>query len=317
MTDSSGNDFWSRFGFKTPPLNVDVTQEFMRVRDAFIRAGQAIEKDVPEMAEVRDIEVTGGHHSLNARIYTPLAAGFAPGPGLVYFHGGGFVLGDVESFDTVCRRLADSSRCRILFVEYRLAPQHKFPAPIDDALSAFEWAVDNAGEWGVDPARLAVGGDSAGGNLAINVARAGLSGDVSRPAFQLLIYPLTQFATLEGKPTRLKEAPIISPAIFRFFRDAYLPDGQDPMDERISPLFARSFAGLPPAHIVTAGWDPLRDEGRVYAEKLNAAGVEATVREYANQPHGFFQTTPVSIPAQEAIADAGKVLARALTAIEA
>lgn len=309
------NAFWERLGLNTSSLSRDWTAQVARMRSAFIRAAQSIETDIPEMAEVRDIVVSGWETKLNARVYTPLAAGVAPGPGLVYFHGGGFVLGDVDTFDTVCRRMADASRCRVLSVDYRLAPEHKFPVAVNDALAAFSWAVEQADEWGSDPGRIAVGGDSAGGNLSINVTRLGKTGEGPMPAFQLLIYPLTQFRDIRDKGMRLQEGPFVSPAIFEFFRDAYLPEGQDPMDPRISPLFLDDFSNLPPAHVITAGWDPLRDEGRAYAAKLAAAGVAVSEKDYPGQPHGFFNTTPVSLPAREALAEAGRVVGRALGAI--
>ncbi len=310
------NAFLDKFGFGQPGQAVDWPGQVARMRRSFIRAAQSIETDIPEMAEVRDIAISGWDAPIGARVYTPLAAGVPPGPGIVYFHGGGFVLGDIETFDTVCRRLADASRCRVMSVGYRLAPEHKFPTPVNDACAAFTWAVTQAKEWGVDPKRIAVGGDSAGGNLAMNVTRAAMAGEGPMPAFQLLIYPLAQFKDIRDKGIRLQEGPFLSPAIFEFFRSAYLPPGQDPMDRRISPLFETDFAGLPPAHVITAGWDPLRDEGRAYASRLASAGVRVSEKDYPGQPHGFFNTTPVSLPAREAVADAGRVVGKALGAFD-
>lgn len=315
MADNSFAAFWDQVGLSTAQFSEDLAAQIPKLRQTFMRAALAIETDLPEMADVRDILVEGGDGLIQARVYTPLAAGVAPGPGIVYFHGGGFVLGDVESFDHVCRRLAAGSRCRILSVGYRRAPEYKFPKPMEDAIAAFDWAVREYKAWGVDPDRLAVAGDSAGGNLAIAVTRKALERQTTTPQFQLLIYPLTQFVDLRDKGLRLKEGPFFSPALFEFFQKSYLPEGHDPMDPWVSPLFLNSFEGLPPAHIVTAGWDPLHDEGEAYAAKLRASGVEATVRDYANQPHGFFNTTPVSIAAREAVDDAGRVVGEALSAI--
>ena len=317
MADSRFTDFWSKMGVKSPNFSMDWNAQVARMRKSFIRAAQSIETDVPEMAHVEDVQMSGDAAHIKARAYTPLAAGVSPGPGLVYFHGGGFVLGDLDTFDTICRRLAAASRCRVLSVDYRLAPEHKFPAPVIDAGLAYAWAVAEAGAWGVDPKRLAVGGDSAGANLAINITRLVEGSELPDPLFQLLVYPLTQFVDIRDKGIRLQEGPFFSPALFEFFRAAYLPEGQDPMDPRISPLFIEDFTGLPSAHVVTAGWDPLRDEGRAYVSKLAAAGVTVTHKDYPGQPHGFFNTTPVSIPARDAIADAGKIVGTALGALEA
>ena len=313
--EDSGIAVWLEKMGLSDGLKVDWTSQIMRLRLSFVRASQAIETGIPDMAAVEDLQVRGGDGMLLARAYTPLAAGIAPGPGLVFFHGGGFVLGDIHSFDTICRRLADASRCRVLSVDYRLAPEHRFPAQVEDAISAFGWAVEQAECWGVDPTRLAVGGDSAGGNLSINITHAAKASMTQMPAFQLLIYPLTQFFDIKSKGLKLQEAPIISTAVFDFFRSIYLPEDADPMDPRISPLFVSDFSGLPAAHIITAGLDPLRDEGRAYAAKLAAAGVHVTERDYPVQPHGFFNTTPVSIPAREAVEEAGRVMGRHLGAL--
>ena len=315
MQESSFTSFWEKLGIKRDAIQMDWSTQVVRMRQAFIRAAQSIETDVPELAMIEDISVGGAESSLGARVYTTLAAGVPPGPGIVFYHGGGFVLGDIESFDTICKRLADASRSRVLSVGYRLAPEHKFPAQVDDAVASFKWAVENAESWGADPERIAVGGDSAGGNLCINITRAASKGDCPMPAFQLLVYPLTQFVDIKEKGIKLQEGPFLSTALFEFFRSAYLHEGQDRMDPRISPLFIQEFNGLPPAHIITAGWDPLRDEGKAYAAKLAAAGVKVTERDYAGQPHGFFNTTSVSMPARQAIVDAGEIVGRALGAL--
>ena len=314
-SETGGANFWEKLGFSRDAFDIDWTSQVARMRQSFIRAAQSIETGVPEMAMIDDIMVDGGDGPIEARVYTPLAAGVPPGPGLVYFHGGGFVLGDIESFDNICKRLADASRCRVMSVGYRLAPEHKFPCQVEDAVASFRWAVDNADKWGADRDRIAVGGDSAGGNLAINVTQAAAAGKCPMPEFQLLVYPLTQFVDIREKGVRLQEGPFLSTALFEFFRTAYLEDGQDRMDPRISPLFMKDFNNLPPAYVLTAGWDPLRDEGKAYASKLAAAGVRVTERDHAGQPHGFFNTTPVSIPARDAIAETGRMVGQALGAI--
>ncbi len=315
MSDSNRENIWDLFGVKPPRLNVDWNAQINTLRQGFAHAAKAIETGVPDMAHTEDLVIDGAGAKIEARAYTPLAAGVPPGPGLVYLHGGGFVLGDIESFDSICRRIADASRCRVLSVNYRLAPEHKFPTAHDDAVAAYGWAAHNAEKWGVDPTRLAVGGDSAGGNLAIHIAQSFKNDPQFGVKFLLLIYPLAQFADIRQKGLKFQEGSFFSPTFFELFRDAYLPEGQDPMEPRISPLFAEDVTGLPTTHVLTAGWDPLRDEGRAFAGRLASHGIRVTERDYPNQMHGFFNTTAVSASAREAISEAGRVVGRALGAI--
>ncbi|ACT57825.1 alpha/beta hydrolase [Hirschia baltica] len=290
----------------------DWRQQFTKVRNNFIHVMQTIEPDLPQMQSVEDLHIECGDGPIPGRVYTPYSAKHPVGPALVFFHGGGFVMGDLESYDSICRRLADASGCRILSVEYRLAPEHKFPAQVNDAVTAFKWAVENAEKWGADRSKIAAGGDSAGGNLTMVVTRAAQNGECPAPVFQLLIYPLAQFVDLKEKGVSLQEGSFFSPAAFEFCRSAYLEKDQNPLDLRISPLFYSNFQKLPPAHVITAGWDPLRDEGRIYADKLVAAGVKVTHKDYQSHPHGFFNSTAVSKSARDAIVAAGKVLKSAI-----
>ncbi len=246
--------------------------------------------EAPEMAEMR--ELRAGHIPLRA--YRPL--GSAPDavlPVLVYFHGGGWVIGDLETHDVVCRSLANGSGCAVIAVDYRLAPEHRFPAAYDDALAATRWVVQNAAELRVDPARLAVGGDSAGGNLAAAVALAARDqSDGQGPlpiAYQLLIYPAVDMR--RGHPSHQTNGQgyLLTQDAIRYYSNHYL-GGDDAAllaDWRASPLLAPSHAGLPPALVVTAGFDPLRDEGQDYARVLNAAGVQANEVCFTQQIHGF------------------------------
>jgi len=297
-------------------LDWKVTAE--RLRQQFYVASRSIEKDAPEMADVSHIAIPGGAGNLKARFYTPLGAGIAPGPGIVFYHGGGFVLGDLESHDMLCRRLAEGARSRVVSIEYRLAPEHKFPAAHDDALTVWRWIVHNAGTLGLDPERLAVSGDSAGGNLSAYLAQEMNRTGGPAPAFQLLLYPLVQFADIRTKKMPFNESGFfISANLFEFFRDAYLGKTEDRMDIRVSPLFAppECFRGLPPAHFVLCGWDPLHDEGLAYADKMASFGVPVTVREYPGMVHGFMNLTALSDTIRVAIRDAGQVTGRALGAI--
>ena len=287
------------------------------LRDSFYRASRSVERDLPDLAEMSNLIVDGADGPLKARLYVPLAAGIAPAPAIVFFHGGGFVLGDLDSHDVVCRRLAAASRCRVLSVDYRLAPEHKFPTAHRDAMAAWQWATARNNILGFDPDRIAVAGDSAGGNLSAFIAQETRRTDALMPAFQLLLYPLVQFVDIRAKPMKFQESGFfLSPNLFDYFRDSYLDDETDRMDKRVSPLFAPDgeFAGLAPAHLVLCGWDPLKDEGRAYADKLAAHGVPVTIKEHPGMVHGFMNMTAVSMPARKAIEEAGLVVGKALGA---
>lgn len=292
-------------------------QTAQRLRKSFFRASRAIERDAPDLAEVSALTVDGGDGALPARLYTPLGAGIGAGPGIVFFHGGGFVLGDLDSHDMICRRLADASRCRVLSVDYRLAPEHKFPAAHADAEASWRWAVERAELLNMDPERMAVAGDSAGGNLAAFLCQEMGRTDGPLPAFQLLLYPLVQFVDIRAKKMPLQESGFfISPNMFDYFRNAYVGREIERTDKRVSPLFAPEddFAGLPPAFVMLCGWDPLRDEGRVYASKLETHGVPVTVQEHRSMVHGFLNLTSVSRVARDAIEEAGEFTGRTLGA---
>jgi len=298
--------------------DLDWVQTTHRLRQSFYRASRAVESDAPALADISTLPVDGAAGTLKARLYTPLGAGIGPGPGIVFFHGGGFVLGDLDSHDMICRRLAHASRCRVLSVDYRLAPEHRFPAAHDDAIAAWKWALKRADHLLFDPDRIAVAGDSAGGNLAASLCQEMNRTGGPLPAFQLLLYPLVQFVDIRAKPMSVQESGFfLSPNLFDYFRDAYLEHEADRMDPRVSPLFAEEadFRGLPPAHVVLCGWDPLKDEGRAYADKLAHWGVPVTIREHPGMVHGFMNLTAVSLPVRDAIHEAGRVVGRALGAL--
>ncbi len=300
---------WAADGLKNPTA---------ALRRQFVYASRAIERDVPELADVRNVFIPGPASKIAARLYVPLGAGVPPGPGLVFFHGGGFSIGDLESHDVLCRRLADASRCRLIAIDYRLAPEHAFPAAHDDARAAWLWVIEHADTLGMDPARMAVAGDSAGGNLAAYLAQEMLRTNGPKPIFQLLLYPLVQFADIRARKLPFKESGLfISANIFDFFRDAYVKTAAERMDVRVSPLFAEShaFRGLAPAHIVLAGWDPLHEEGRIYADKLASFGVRVSVKEHLDMVHGFMNLTALSDTARVAIRDAGLRAGQALGAL--
>ena len=277
-----------------------------------IRAGYRMQRaaqnlNAPKDVEARDLQVDGADGPIGARLYTPAGAP-AKTPGLVYFHGGGFAIGDLESHDGHCRRLASFAGIRVLAVDYRLAPEHPFPAGHDDALASVKWVFDHAAEIGFDPARIAVGGCSAGGNLAASVS-IDLKNDPKRKlAFQLLLYPGI-WPDEETQSRKDLDGPILTKAAIAWF-DKCLAVGDHPQAARANIGAKADVAGTPPALVVTAGYDPLKDEGRDYAARLNAAGVKATHVEYPDLVHDFYLMGDVS----PAITAAAKETAAALKA---
>ena len=315
--DQTFRQFMDRF--QLPDFSsVDWKGSVDRLRQQFYVASRAIERDAPEMANISHLALPGATGTRMARLYTPLGAGMPPGPGIVFFHGGGFVLGDLDSHDMICRRLAEGSRCRVIAIDYRLAPEHSFPAAHDDALTAWNWITTHGDKFGINPERLAVCGDSAGGNLSAFIAQEMNRSEGISPAFQLLLYPLVQFVDIRTKKMTFQEGGFfISANLFEYFRDAYISNAADRMDIRVSPLFAPpdDFRGLAPAHFVLCGWDPLKDEGLAYADKMASFGVPVTVREHPGMVHGFMNLTALSDAVRIAIRDAGHVAGNALGAI--
>jgi acetyl esterase/lipase len=279
-------------------------------------AGDAATFEGPkvEVASVSDTTVQGATGELRGRLFVPPQQGAtgsaAPGPLLVYFHGGGFVVCDLDTHDNVCRFLALHAGIRVLSVEYRLAPEHPFPAPADDALAAFRFAVEHAPELGVDPARIAVGGDSAGGNLAAMVA-AQASAD-GGPAFQLLFYPWLDLSSERTSYDLFEEGFYLTRSDLRWYRAHYLSDESRASDPRCSPILSGELAGVAPAYVATAGFDPLRDEGEEYARRLREAGVRVALRRHSGLIHGFANTFAIGHAAREAVLEASGALRMAL-----
>jgi len=250
------------------------------------------------------------------RTYSPIAGGTGMLPAIVYFHGGGFVLGDLDSYDALCRTLANESNCRVIAVDYRLAPEHPFPAAIDDSFAAVRWVEDHAAELLVDANGIAVAGDSAGGNLAALVCQKAKERKGSpQIAFQLLIYPVMELSVQRAEPADADEIAgfPLDPRALNWFQRLYVPDGIYPADARLSPLSAGDLAGLPAAYIVTAGLDPLRDDAIAYAERLKQAGVAAVQIDYPTMIHGFFSMQGLIPLASGAIAAAAHAVEHALT----
>ncbi len=269
-------------------------------------------KDVA-IGKVESFTIPGPGGAIRARAYTPVAA-VGPLPTLIYFHGGGFVAGSLESHDGLCRLFADEGGFKLIAVDYRLAPEHRYPAAVDDAWAATQWIEENAAEIGVDAGRIAVGGDSAGGMLAAIVTQLARDKGGLRIAYQLLLFPNTQIG---GETSSLKEFAVgyfLERRAIEYFNDLYLPPQADKNSAKVSPLQAKDFAGLPPAYVMLAGYDPLHDEGHAYAEKLRAAGVKVTVADYPDMVHGFIYLQTVLPQAHDAVAQAAKAVKAALDA---
>ena len=263
-------------------------------------------RTVPTIAIVEDVTVAGAEAPLPARFYAPTAD---VGPGLVFFHGGGLVAGDLDTHDGLCRILAAGSGCRVVSVAYRLAPEHAFPAAADDAVAAAADVVGHAARFGIDPARVAVGGDSAGGTLA-TLAAAALG---PRVALQLLLCPVLDMMPGTGSRRDYGQGYLLDAAMMERDLADYAPVGHDPADARLSPLRITDLAGMPRALIHTAECDPLRDEGALYADRLAAAGVAVSHRCHAGMIHHFYGLTGLIPAARTALAaiagDLGAALA--------
>jgi acetyl esterase len=276
----------------------------VEARAAFLMGRAVVQPDPPDMASVQAMTCPGPAGAIPLRVYTPkgVVGQDALAPGLVFFHGGGWVVGDLDSHDIACRQIAEASGRIVIAVDYRLAPEHKFPAAYEDAVAATEWVAANAMQFGIDAGRLVVGGDSAGGNLAAAVALHERGGDV-RLAGQMLIYPVTDLAMTHPSHSEEDTSILLTHSLMRWFRDHYVGSASDYADWRGSPLRATDFTSLPPAIVITAGGDPLRDEGDDYAAKLAAAGVKVTHKTWPGQFHGFFTMGRVIPEANAVIGD--------------
>lgn len=279
-----------------PPLSTLPPQ---MVRMGYVAQRAGLDAGAPKDLAVRDLEVDGGAGPLKARLYAPKDAPATTG-GLVYFHGGGFVIGDLETHDDFMRRLCAASGCRVLAVDYRLAPEHPFPAAHDDALAATKWAFDHAAEIGFDPARIAVGGCSAGGNLAACMALELRDDPARRLAFQLLLYPATAMEQETQSRRDLATGYVLTAEVMAWFGQHFAATGHADA-RRAEPAHVADLSGLPPALVVTAGFDPLKDEGRAYAERMATAGVRAEHIEYPSFVHDFYIMASVAPPVVAAI----------------
>jgi acetyl esterase len=293
---------------KRPPLELQTPTE---ARDGMTRSRPILQPDPPEVAEVRNLTAQGPHGAIQMRLYRPLAPA-APLGVLIYFHGGGWVIGDLESHDALCRELANQSGHSVVAVDYRLAPEHRFPAAVDDAIAATQHIVAHATTLGIDPARIAVGGDSAGGNLAAVVAIA-LRGELAHPlSFQLLIYPAVDSNMSRPSINSNGDVLPLTRNAMAWFWEHYSGGVDLRQNWRASPISAADHSGLPPAYVATAGYDVLLDEGRAYADQLAAAGVVVTRQHYPGMIHGFITMGRLVAVANTATKDAALALKTAL-----
>ncbi len=278
-----------------PPLGSVSVEE---TRQGMVAATAAGEEPEP-VAKVEDRSIPGPGGQIPVRIYTPQGSG--PFPVLVYFHGGGWVIGNVDTHDPTCRTLTNAAGCVVVSVDYRLAPEHKFPAAVDDCYAATQWVAANAAAINGDSSRIAIGGDSAGGNLTAVVAIEAREQGGPPLVFQLLVYPVTDYSFSTPSYQDNADGYLLTKDSMVWFWDHYLRTEADGQDHRASPLRASDLTGLPPALVITAEYDPLRDEGEAYAARLQESGVSVTCTRYDGMIHGFYGLTAVVDQARKAV----------------
>jgi acetyl esterase len=249
-----------------------------------------MDEPAPALPRIEDLRIPGPAGEIPARLYAPHAGGAAL-PVVAYFHGGGWVQGDLETHHGLCARLAKHAGVLVVAVDYRLAPEHKFPAAVEDCLAAYLWLRSHGRDLGADPARVAVAGDSAGGNLSAVVSQLAAAGGTPVPTCQALIYPAVDFSLETHSHRELADGHVIPRDRIAWYTEQYLRTEADKADLRASPLRAQRLAGQPPAMIVTAGFDPLRDEGKAYGDRLREVKVDVVHREYPGQIHAFVSLT--------------------------
>lgn len=294
---------------RIPPV---YTQAPEQAREAYRARRSFSQPDPPEVGAVSDHEISANGARFMVRQYQPLTRSAAALPALVYYHGGGWTIGDLDTHDVLCRSLCAQTGMVVVAVDYRMGPEHRFPAAYLDSVAAFEWTVHQAAALGIDPRRIAVGGDSAGGNLAAAVCL-GLRGAACVPAFQLLIYPATNMHLVTESHETNAQGYLLTRESIEWFVGNYLSGPADAEDWRASPLLAQSHAGLPPAFVLTAGFDPLRDEGLQYADALSKAGVPCQYVCFARQIHGFITMGRVMTEANTAVRLCAQALLQAMS----
>jgi acetyl esterase len=298
---------------QVPPVNTLTPAEARRM---YLERRTFTQPAPPEVAGVQDLRAATPAGDIPLRVYRPIgAAADAVLPVLVYFHGGGWTIGDLDTHDVLCRELANGSGCGVVSVAYRMGPEHRFPAAVDDSIAATRWVRDHAAALHLDATRIAVGGDSAGGNLAAVVAITERDADdaAGTPlAFQLLIYPATDQRHRQPSHTTNAEGYLLTRESILWYHRQYFGNRAHDQDWRASPLLAADLSRLPPALLLTAGYDPLRDEGMEYAERLTAAGTPCTYVCFERQVHGFVPMGKLLSEARSAVALCAAELRRAL-----
>jgi acetyl esterase len=292
-----------------PPLNEMTPAE---AREALAATVKETAGEPEPVGSISNRSILGPLGDIPIRVYTP--EGASPFPALVYFHGGGWVAGDLEMVDPLCTLLANRAGAVVVSVAYRLAPEHKFPAPLEDCYAAAQWVSDNAAEFDVDPRRIAVGGDSSGANLAAAVSIVTRDNGTPDLAFQLLFYPVTNLDYETDSYRENGAGYFLTTDMMRWFWGHYLESEDNGRDMRASPLLVEDASGLPPTFVVTAEFDPLRDEGEAYAELLREAGNDVTVKRYDGQIHGFVTRSGIMDKGKQAIEDAATQMRQALGA---
>lgn len=285
-----------------------------QAREAF-RAGRTVtQPDPAPVAELRDLSCPGPHGDIPLRLYRPLGTSADEVlPAMVYFHGGGWVVGDLDSHDVACRHYANAAGCAVVSVDYRMGPEHRFPAAVDDCAAATRFVVAQAQALRIDPARVAVGGDSAGGNLAAVMALMARDGALPKLAFQLLVYPVTDLGMGHPSYQRITEGVPLTCKTMAWFIGHYLPGPKEHSDWRASPLRAADLSGVAPALVLTAAYDPLCDEGIAYARRLEQEGVRVVHLHFSDQLHGFVGQGRIIRAAGTALDMMGTVLKQALS----
>jgi acetyl esterase len=264
------------------------TMSAPEAREASKLGRAVVQPDPPELESVDDIAVPATHGNIPVRVYKPKTLKSGAAPAFIFYHGGGWVICDLDSHDIVCRQIADEAGFMVFSVDYRLAPEHKFPAAAVDAIAATQWIVDNAAKFNIDTNRVFVGGDSAGGNLTAVVTLNARDNGGPKFAGQVLIYPATDMAMTHASHKNPDTDVLLTNSLMGWFINHYLSAEADIDDWRASPARAKDLKGLPRAYLITAGADPLHDEGTEYKDRLKAAGVEVTYNDYPGQFHGFW-----------------------------